>query len=344
MRALGLAPLALWALSLSPSAGVSPPPRARAAAPRRSAVRFALDGPRTPAGGGSELSAATAALVLSAPAALAHDTRPTTLSLLDNIAAALVESEADGRLRSGEDERFVDALLGAVRSGRAEQLPLLATSRMGALLTPAYLRLMRERLRAAQASGSGAELGALLELNEFVLSVANSTQSTLSNLHAQQLDKVAALCQAALRGGTPALHALAVQMHEAGRLDADFVNWLALAIASAEGADGELPSQWQLVLKLVRQGTHAILERDYREDVQTLRSVMAIPPAGRRDLLWSTLAELSPDGARHFECTLRRIVGSLQYAREPKSQLLHQEVAELLQAAEQWFDSPFYQG
>ena len=203
---------------------------------------------------------------------------------------------------------------------------------------------MRQRLRAASAAGSASELGALLRLNEFVLSVANSTHSTLAQLHERQLDKVTALCQAAARGGTPALHALALQLHEASQLDADFVNWLALAIAAAEAADGELPSQWQLVLRLIRQGTHAILERDYRADIDVLRSVMAVPAPGRRDLLWASLAEMQPDDARHFEVTLRRIVGSLSYERDPQSQLLHGEVADLLAAAEQWFDSPFYGG
>lgn len=330
-------------LALSASVGFAPPAHTLRAPTRRSAVRLAAgESPSTL--GSNGLSAAASSLVASTPVTFAEDTRPTTLSLLDNLAAALVDSEADGRLRSADDERFVDSLLGAVRSGRQEQLPLIATSRLGALLTPGYLRLMRERLREASASGSESELSALLSLNEFVLSVANSTQSTLATLHEQQLEKVAALCQAAIRGGTPALHALALQMHEASRLDADFVNWLALAIQAAEGADGELPSQWQLVLKLIRQGTHAILERDYRKDIEALRGVMAIPPAGRRDMLWTTLAEMAPEDARHFEATLQRIVGSLQYEREPKSQLLHQEVKELLVATEQWFDSPFYRG
>ncbi|KAJ1629109.1 hypothetical protein T492DRAFT_1013115 [Pavlovales sp. CCMP2436] len=204
---------------------------------------------------------------------------------------------------------------------------------------------MRERLRAAEASTDpAAERGALLVLNEFVLSVANSTQSALGTLHSRQMDKVAALCTAAQRGGTPALHAAAYELFERGGLDADFVNWLALAIDAADAADGELPSQWQLVLRLIRQGTHAILQADYTQDIEVLRHVMSIPPAGRKDLLWTSLQEMNGESARHFEVTLRRIVGSLGLERDDKARVLHAEASELLVATEEWFDSPFYDG
>jgi hypothetical protein len=284
---------------------------------------------------------------LDAPAAtttfVEADTRPAALELLESMAAQLVEAEAGGRLRSANDEALVDALLAAIRDGRAAQLPLLARDGVGALLSPRYVSLMRQRLGGA-AAGDGEGTAALLALNEFVTSLAASTHDVLGSFQAAQFDKVRALCLAATRGGNAAVHALALELREAGKLDADFVNWLALAIAAAEASDGPSPSRWQLVLKLVRQGTHALLAQDYAADVATLRLVMALPPAARRELLWAELGAMAPDGARHFEVTLRRIVGSLGYERDARSAQLRDEVALLLDETARWFDSPFYEG
>lgn len=267
------------------------------------------------------------------------DTRPQTSSLLDTMASALVESDARGRLRSKEEAEFVDALVDAVRAGRAEELPLLAREKMGVLISPRYIALVREKLAA---SPSAEDAGALLELNEFVVSIANSTQNTLSEMHARQLAKVQALCAAAARGGNVALDALARELHERNELDGDFVNWLSLAIQAAEAEDGGVPSRWTLVLRLIRQGVHSILEQDYAEDIATLRAVMALPPAGRKDMLWTTLAEMPVDSARHFDATVSRILGSLSFERDGASRQLHAEVRALYGHMQQWFDSPFY--
>lgn len=262
---------------------------------------------------------------------------PPSDALLDDIASVLVRSDAKGEIHSAEDQAFVDALIDSVHAGREEQLGYLAKDRVGLLLSPRYASIVRRRLKTMR---SERDRAALLTVNEFVVSLANSTEQTLSSLHQQQMQKVEAMCLAARRGGTVALHELALELHEAGKLDADFVNWLDLGIRAAEASDGGAPSQWQLVLRLIQRGVHAILEEDYRADVETLRTVMSVPAPARRDLVWTLLEDMDTDSAQHFAATLERIRGSLAYEPDVNGKNLLAEVGAIRDAVEAWFATP----
>ena len=96
--------------------------------------------------------------------------------------------------------------------------------------------------------------------------------------------------------------------------------------------------QWLLVLQLIRQGTYAMLAKDYGTDVQQIRYIIGLAnEEARKELATRSLMEMSEEESAHFRETVSRICANLAVQRNAQDREMHQKVSELQAHVDSYF-------
>jgi len=259
-----------------------------------------FDGPKQPSGGPNGAGGSGAGLVDGSAAGTARAAKRYAAAL--NVSGALPgspEASAAARglafsffkphvadpstLESAEDRRALEATrrsLGRIvrelaRPGGNDTLfyPIMSTYR-DVVLSEWYPSAMRTLLEANSDPEDQETRKLLALINDYALTCAEELGSVMATSERAQLEKIRQICQVAM-DDMQKLPAFVRSMRPA--LDRDLVAYLGYAVDSERNAieakfldpDRE-PSQWLQVLGLVRQGVHAELVKDLREDIKSI--------------------------------------------------------------------------